>query len=107
MLGSCGLNPFYSCDLDSGIFTCAVTVVTVGHFHNPLSEGAAFVSQVSLGTSSFLVELSNSGHLSSAAERAADQMQESLWFARCPEKSAEHLQITVQLEHREFSASGM
>lgn len=47
---------FYSCDLDLGIFTCAVTGVTAGHLLSPLWEGAAFVSQVSLYTSSFLVE---------------------------------------------------
>lgn len=85
MLGGWGLNHFYSCSLALGTFTCAVTAVTADYFLSPLSEGAAFVSQVSLDTSSFLVELSDFGHLSSAAECAAVQMQESLWVARCPE----------------------
>ena len=87
MLGSWGLNNFCSCGLDLGMFTCAVTVVTAGHFLNPLLEGAAFVSQVSLDTSSFLVELSDFGHLSSTAGCAADQMQESLRVARCAENT--------------------
>lgn len=71
--------------LDLGMFTCAVTVVTAGHFLNPLLEGAAFVFQVSLDTSSFLVELSDFGHLSSTAGCAADKMQESLRVARSAE----------------------
>lgn len=93
-LGSWGLNYFCSCGLDSGMFTCTVAELTADHFLSPLSEGAAFVSQVSLGASSFLVELSDFGHLSSAAERTADQVQEYFGVLAVPKTSAEHLLIS-------------
>lgn len=50
MLGSWGLDHFFSWGLDSGVFTSAVTAVTADHCLSPPSEGIAFVSQVSSNT---------------------------------------------------------
>lgn len=52
MLGSWGLDHFFSWGSDSGVFTSAVTAVTADHCLGPPSEGIAFVSQVSSNTCS-------------------------------------------------------
>lgn len=61
-LGSWGLDHFFSWGLNAGVFTSAATAVAADLCLGPLSEGAAFVSQVSSNTSSFLVEWSDNTH---------------------------------------------